>query len=216
VDPAAGGANGDETAYAIAGFLNGNVYLLSCGGLPGGYELDKLNALADKLRRFKLDGVTIEKNMGFGAFAAVFTPVLRKHLTCQIDEDLVTGQKEKRIIQTLAPVMGRGALIVSPEVVEEDRECCMRHSPQLRTSYSLFYQLGHMTETRGALLHDDRADALEGVVRHFQTAIAQDQEKKLAALRQAELKKLHADPLGYKRYTYTPPAGNNILRRKRR
>lgn len=216
VDPAAGGSNADETAYAVAGFLNGNIVLLDVGGLPGGYDLEKLDELAKRLTKFKIDGVTIEKNMGFGAFAAVFTPVLRKHLQCQIDEELVTGQKERRIIETLAPIMGRGALIVHPDVVERDSEDCARYSPALRQSYSLFFQLSKMSAARNALLHDDRADAVEGVCRHFQKSVAIDQTKRIASQRASELAKLMKDPLGHNRYRNGPGAPTNMMRHRRR
>ena len=214
VDPAAGGANGDETAYAIGGFLNGNIYLLSAGGIPGGYRLDLLEELARRLARYKLDGVTIEKNMGFGAFKEVFAPVLRKVITCQIDDDLVSGQKEMRIINTLAPVMGRGSLIVHPDVLLEDADCCAGYTAALRQSYSLFFQLAKMSSTRGALIHDDRCDALEGLVRHYQQALAQDQEKAVAAVKEAEMRKLRENPLGYRNHTYTNTVPN--MRRRNR
>lgn len=126
VDPAAGGANGDETAYAVGGMLNSNIILVGAGGVAGGYDLMKLEDLAQRLVKHKLTRCVIEKNMGYGAFAVVFTPVLQRIAKdaglppVQVDEELVTGQKEVRIINTLAPVMGRGSLILSPDVVEED------------------------------------------------------------------------------------------------
>lgn len=183
VDPAAGGANGDETAYAVGGFLNGNIYVLSVGAVPGGYELGKLEALAERLAKWNPAGVTIEKNMGFGAFAAVFTPIMRAKLpNCGVDDDLVTGQKELRIINTLAPVMGRGALIFTPEAIEEDDRCCMAHAPALRQTYSVFFQLAKLSQQRNALVHDDRADAVEGLVRKFQATLARDQSTEVARL----------------------------------
>lgn len=217
IDPAAGGANADETAFAIGGFLNGNVYLQAIGGVPGGYDLDKLEALADILSKYNLDGVTIEKNMGFGAFAAVFTPILRKKVQCQIDEDLVSGQKEARIIETLAPVMGRGSLIVESAVVDMDQHYCARYGPQVRQHYSLFYQLAKMTKARGAVPHDDRADALEGLVRRYQEALAKDQNKDLEAKRKAEWEKAMKDPLQHNRFKKTSGhSGANTLRHRRR
>lgn len=215
VDPAAGGANADETAWAVGGFLNGNITLLSAGGLAGGYSEDSLEALAKILARFKLDGITIEKNMGFGAFRQVWTPILRKHLQCQLADDLVTGQKELRIINTLSPIMGRGALLIDEAVIEEDRACCERYSPAVRQSYSLFYQLAKMSAARNAMLHDDRADALEGLCRHFQDAIALDQKKGLEKLQA----KLHAesikDPVGHNRYGDAKQGRLSMLRRRR-
>lgn len=222
IDPAAGGkVSQDETAWAIGGFLNGNVYLLSAGGMVGGYDEDKLRHLAKVLARFntngwKLDVIKIEKNMGYGAFRAVMLPILREAgLNCQVEDDLVTGQKELRIINTLAPVMGRGALIVDEAVVEEDAATCARHDASSRQNYSLFSQLAKMTQQRQALVHDDRIDALEGLVRHFSESIAQDQKKNLEGQREREYQKSIADPLGHNRYTKGQHS-NNMMRHRRR
>lgn len=196
VDPAAGGANGDETAYAVGAFLNGNVYLLAVGAVPGGYEDDKLNELADKLLRFPIAGVTIEKNLGYGAFSTIFTTKLVKKAADlgvpvpSIEDDLVIGMKEARIIETLEPVMGRGSLIVTSDCLEEDRLCCARYSSADKQLYSFVYQLAKMQKVRNALVHDDRADAIEGLVRRFQRLLVADQDKaadkhRAAALQEA-------------------------------
>lgn len=214
VDPAAGGANGDETAYAIGGFLNGNIYLLSAGGAPGGYDLPVLEILADKLAAYPLDGVMIEKNMGFGAFAAVFKPILAKKINCQVQEELVSGQKELRIINILAPVIGRGALIVTDNVFDEDNDSIARYSPATRLTFSLFYQMAHLSAARNALVHDDRLDALAGLVNIFKVAIAKDQSKEVERLQAAALKLLRSDPLGYNRYDAPKPRGTSLLNRR--
>lgn len=215
VDPAPGGANGDETAYAIGGFLNGNIILLAAGGIPGGYEEEKLVRLAKIMAGYKLDGITIEKNMGFGAFREVWTPILRKHMQCQLEDDLVTGQKETRIIGTLAPIMGRGALIIDEQVIEEDRMCCAQYTTSLQQSYSLFYQLAKMNAARGALVHDDRADAVEGLCRHYQAAIAQDQAKGLLKLQAKAHAESIKDPCGHDRYSTKAPGRQSMLKRRR-
>lgn len=221
IDPAGGGANADETAYAVLGFLNGNVYLLRVGGIPGGYEEDKLATLAQRIKPFALLGqgplvVKIEKNMGYGAFRAVFTPVLRKEIpSAGIEDDLVTGQKETRIINTLEPVMGRGALIITEDAVRHDLETSSMYAPALRLTYSFFYQLAKISKTRNALVHDDRLDAVEGGVRHFTEAIALDQKKQIAALQAKAHAEAIADPLGYNRYSQPKRAGVSMLKRKR-
>jgi hypothetical protein len=222
VDPAAGGVNADETAWAIGAFLNGNIYLLSVGGVPGGYDEEKLLALARALCRFKLDGLTIEKNMGFGAFREVFTPILRKVQKemslpqCDISDDLVVGQKELRIINTLSPIVGRGALIVDSAVIDEDRRYAEVYPPSLRQSYSLFYQLHKLSAIRNALIHDDRADALEGLCRHYQEAIALDQAKGLASVRAKALAESIKDPCGHNRYSSIADQKRNSMLRRRR
>jgi len=215
IDPAAGGANGDETAWAIGGSLNGNIILLSCGGIPGGYTLEKMTYLADKMQSWGVGRVVIEKNMGYGAFAAVWTPVLRSKHVCDIEEDLVSGQKEARIINTLSPVMGRGALIVSESVIEEDREHCQRYTAALAPTYSLFNQLAKITLQRDALVHDDRADALEGLVRTLQPSLARDQELGLKKAQDKAYKEMVADPCGYRRYDAPPNKGVSMLRHRR-
>lgn len=216
VDPAGGGANADETAYAIGGFLNGNIYLLAVGGIAGGYEENKLDLLAKRLARYKPNGVTIEKNMGFGAFRAVLQPILRRELpSCQVVDDLVHGQKEARIISTIEPIMGRGALIIDEGAVREDLETSQQHPPASRLTYSFFYQLAKMSIVRNALIHDDRVDAVEGLCRHFSAAVALDQRKLLEQMTAKAHAEAIYDPLGYKRYSASAPKGPSMLRNRR-
>lgn len=221
IDPAGGGANADETAYAIGGFLNGNVYLLAIGGIPGGYDEDKLTTLAERIKPYAdlASGqmiVKIEKNMGFGAFRAVFTPILRKHVPqAGIEDDLVTGQKEARIINTLEPVIGRGSLIITESAVKHDLETSSLYAPNLRLTYSFFYQLAKISLTRNALIHDDRLDAVEGLVRHFTEALALDQKKQIAALTAKAHAEAISDPLGYNRYSAPKKNGSSMLKRRR-
>lgn len=200
IDPAGGGMNADETAYAVTGFLNGNVFLLDVGGLPGGYDVKQLEALAQRLAKWKPSRVIIEKNMGFGAFREVFVPVLHRVHKCAIEDDLVHGQKELRIISTLEPIIGRGALIVNKAIIEQDQQDCARYDGKNRLSYSFFHQLAKVTKERGALLHDDRLDAVEGAVRYWQAMLALDQKKTVERQRAIEHKAMIADPLGHKRY----------------
>lgn len=224
IDPAAGGANADETAYAVGCFLNGNVWCLAAGGVPGGYELPKLEELARRLLPHRPALVKIEKNMGYGAFRAVFAQVLHAvfkeaGVTAPgLEDDLVTGQKEARIINTLSPVMGRGALIVAESVFEEDARCCAAYPPATSNSYSLFHQLAHMSMQRGALEHDDRADALEGMVRHFQEQLVQDQKRQLESQRQREYEALKKDLFGDGRHLRGGPTRytQSTLRHRRR
>jgi hypothetical protein len=224
IDPAAGGANADETAYAVGCFLNGNVWCLSAGAVPGGYELEKLRELARRLLPHRPKLVKIEKNMGYGAFRAVFTQVLHDvfkeaGLPCPgLDDDLVTGQKEARIINTLSPIMGRGALLIAESVFEEDARCCAGYAPAVQNSYSLFYQLAHMSLLRNALEHDDRVDALEGLCRHFQEQLTQDQKRQLDSKRAQEFEAMRKDLFGDGRHMRggPPKFANTLLRHRRR
>ncbi|APL99505.1 terminase large subunit [Aquamicrobium phage P14] len=212
VDPAGGGANGDETGYAVSAFLNGNVFILACGGLPGGYGEENLLALASIAMRWQVNKVIIEKNFGHGAFKAVWTPILLKLYTCAVEDDYVTGQKERRICDTLEPVIGRGALVFSEAIIEEDRECCARYSPEHRATYSLFHQINKMTREPKCVKHDDRIDALEGSVRYWQAQLAIDQDKALEEDETAKRLAFLQNPLGHP----MAPTSSNLFNKYRR
>lgn len=211
IDPAGGGKNGDETAYAVTGFLNGNVYLLAVGGIPGGYSIDQLTRLAVIAAKWKCNKVIIEMNMGYGAFRSVWLPILREHTQCAVEDDYVSGQKELRIIETLEPVIARGSLIVSESVIDEDRDTAAVHEPAKRKLYSLFHQLSKITRDRGALFHDDRVDAVEGAVRHWVTMLAINQQAAIKSSQaKVELEKLK-NPLGYRNYAGPKIGGGSLF-----
>lgn len=207
IDPAGGGINADETAYAVTAFLNGNVFVLEVGGIPGGYNIEHLEELASRVAVWKPQTVIIEKNMGFGAFREVFLPVLALKHKCSVEDDYVTGQKEKRIIGTLEPVIGRGALIVNESVIERDMADCERYPARDRLTYSLFYQMSKITVDRGSLVHDDRLDALEGAVRYWQEKLAIDQQESVKRQREKDYLAMIADPL-MKRRNDPPKRGS--------
>lgn len=214
IDPAPGGVNGDESGYAIVGMLNGNIFVLDVGGVPGGYEMDKMEALADIAKEWDVNVVQIEKNMGYGAFLQIFLPILRaKHPTSEIKEDYVTGQKETRICATLEPVLGRGSLVINEDIIEKDWATAQRYGAKVALTYSFFYQLSKLTRDKNSLSHDDRVDALEGAVRFFQEALALSQKearKRAEALAYAQFTK---DPLGRGRYGNPRPQGSSLLDR---
>lgn len=200
VDPAGGGANADETAYAVCGLLNGTIFVLAIGGIPGGYGLDQMQTLADIVAKWKPNKLIVEKNMGYGAFTAVWLPVLRKALPeSSVTDDYVTGQKEKRIIGTLEAIIGRGALVFLESAVESDADHCAVYTGGIAITYSVFHQLAKITPQKNALVHDDRADALEGACRDLQSRLTVDQDKRAEELKQAELAAFMADPFGHKR-----------------
>lgn len=200
VDPAGGGVNGDETGYAIIYGLNGNVFLMDCGGVPGGYNPVQMETLRDKAVEWGVHEVLVEKNLGNGAFLAVWLPILRQKWKGAVSEDYVTSQKEARIIGTLEPVMGRGALIVNESIVEEDQARIARYAANRQQSYSFFFQLARLTRERSSLLHDDVLDAVEAGVRKYMHGLSIDQEEEVRKAQEAELAAFLADPLQHNRY----------------
>lgn len=212
VDPAGGGKNGDETGYAVVGFLNSTLFLLAAGGIAGGYSVEGMKYLAEIAKEWNVSLIRVEKNMGYGAFSAVWLPILRNvHPTAGIEDDLVHGQKELRIIETLEPIIARGSLVINEDVIEEDNAACQKHELAKRPLYSLFFQMKKITRDRGALAHDDRLDALEGACRYFVAEMAMDQQKAVDAQRRQEHAELMRDPLGKGRYDYMAPKTNNSV-----
>lgn len=202
IDPAGGGINGDETAYCIADLLNSNVFAQDIGGIPGGHDPEKLQFLADKAVEWRPTIIKIEKNMGFGLFREVLQPILKAAFDKaglpmpSIDDDLVVGQKETRIIGTVEPVLGRGSLIINEAILEQESVSISRYDVKVRLTYSFLFQLATLTRDKNSLKHDDRVDVLEGAIRHFSAALAVDQSKAIEALRQRELAAFIRNPLG--------------------
>lgn len=182
LDPAGGGANGDETAWAITRFAGNSVYVLAIGAAPGGVHPDNLKIIAKAITDNKVNYVAVEKNFGNGIFAAV----LREHLqkvkyNIAIEDVWESGQKELRIIDVLEPVINSGRLVMDEDLVKEDWQVCSMHAIADRPSYSLFYQMSRITRERGALLHDDRVDALAGAVRHWHEHLHKDVHQAVAS-----------------------------------
>jgi len=201
IDPAGGGVNGDETAYAVADLLNSNIFVQAWSGIPGGHDREKLGALANVAVRYRPTIIKVEKNMGFGLFREVLQPILKAAFDKAglpmpaIEDDLVVGVKEARIIGTLEPVLGRGSLIINEDILTQEAESVSRYDVKVRITYSGLFQMATLTRDKNSLRHDDRVDALEGAVRHFAAALAVDQTKAIEALRQRELAAFTKNPL---------------------
>lgn len=196
IDPAGGGKNGDETAYVVTRFLAGKIFLATVGAIPGGYATENLERLARVAKQFKPDKITIEENFGKGAFAKVFTPILLKEYPCSIEEVYETGQKELRIIDTLEPIISNHKLIVDPELLHDDWASVQKYPVEQRPTYSMFFQMARITRERGALVHDDRLDALAGSCRYWVNALAHDEAKAAARAKEEAYRQLMQDPLG--------------------
>lgn len=158
IDPS--GRGSDELAYCVVGVLNGQIFLLKQGGLQGGYNNENLEFLAQIAKDFKVNKIIIESNFGDGMFTTLLNPVLRKKYKCCIEEVRHNTQKEKRIIDTLEPVMNQHKLIVDKSVIREDNKSIEIYPLEKQQQYSLFYQMTRLTKDRGCLGHDDRIDCL--------------------------------------------------------
>ena len=196
VDPSGGGKNGDELAYAITGFLTGRVWLYAVGGMRGGVGEEQLDWLTAVAAKWKPSHISVEKNFGNGAFKAVWEPQLLKKHRCGIEDVWESGQKELRIIDTLEPMIGSGKFAVHEDVLHEDWKQCQKYPADLRSTFSMFWQLSRLTREPKALIHDDRLDAVAGSARYWVEALAQDELKAVAAAKQEQYNKTMNNPLG--------------------
>lgn len=187
IDPAGRGDN--ELAYNITKQLHGRIFLLAEGGLSGGYADDNLVLLAKLAREFKVNYCIIEANMGDGMFTKIFRPVLAKYHECTIEEVKHSTQKEKRIIDTLEPVMNQHRLVVDYGLVKKELHEITSDVDERRRSKSLFYQLTRIFREKGALKYDDRVDCLAIAVAYWVESMARDRDRAVQEFEERELQK---------------------------
>lgn len=200
IDPAGGGT--DEIGYAVGFAVGPFVHAAEVGGLKGG--LNKVNEaeLCNIMRRNKVERIKVESNMGHGLFEINVRAILNatddlKHLAGAVSGEYSTGQKERRIIDSLVSPMQRHRVIVHQRVFEADTRCNLQHSIEARPQYSLWYQLSNITTDRNSLQHDDRLEALAGVVREFKDELDKDEHKAAAQRKEQEYREFMQDPMGY-------------------
>lgn len=196
VDPAGGGQNGDELAYAVTGLIAGRVCLAAVGGMIGGYTQDHFDWLTAVALRWKPKQIDIEENFGKGAFSKAWQPTLLKAHRCGIEDVWESGQKELRIVDVLEPMVSSGKFLVHEDVIAEDWDAVQKYPADRRSTYSLFWQMARLTRDKGSLIHDDRLDAVAGSARHWVEALAIDDEKTKAQAKTEAYRKLMNNPLG--------------------
>jgi hypothetical protein len=194
IDPS--GRGKDETGYAVVKALAGNLFLTEAGGLTGGYEIETLESLAYAAKRNQVKYIIIEANFGDGMFTQLLKPILARIYPCTVEEVKHSTQKEARIIDTLEPVMSGHRLIVDQKVIQKDYDTASD------IKYSLFYQMTRLTRDRGAIVHDDRLDALAMAVNYWVETMGRDNNKASRELNSQamdkELKKFMSSILGTK------------------
>jgi hypothetical protein len=167
IDPSGRGV--DKTGYAVLKMLHGVLYLTAIGGLDGGYSGQTLNKLANIAKEHKVNDIIIESNFGDGMATALLKPILAEIHPCNVEEVRHSIQKEKRIIDTLEPIMNGHRLVVDEDIIKDDFKVEPHHQ--------LFKQMTRITRDRGALRHDDQIDALAIAANYWVERMDRDQEK---------------------------------------
>jgi hypothetical protein len=169
----------------------------------------------DAVVRWNPDKLIIEKNMGHGAYTQVLLPLLRaKGCLCAVEDVFETGQKELRIIETIEPVMGRGSLVIDEDVLANDWASTAHQPTDKRQLFTLMFQFTKVTRDRGALVKDDRLDALAGAIAYFIGALGQDAQRKEADLSARKFAEWAADPLNHKRYQHAVQRFASTIRKR--
>lgn len=177
IDPA--GRGKDETGFAVCKMLNGFLYVPAAGGLQGGYSEETLKYLCVLAKEHNVNTIIVESNFGDGMFVELIKPILTKVHPCTIEEVRHSTQKERRIIDTLEPVMAGHKLIIDPEVIKNDFRTAQDYPNESSLKYQLIYQLSRLTRDRGAITHDDRLDALSIAIAYWTEQMAQDASQKM-------------------------------------
>ena len=198
IDPKGGGA--DSVGYAVGGILNGIIYAIDVGGFAAGQDgtsdviMRKLALLA---ATYGIKRVIVESNWGgskdVSTYAKLLQPFMAKHNgPTQIETNYVQGQKERRILDCLEPIVNTHRLVFS----EKTARCI-----------ALTYQFTHLTRESGALSHDDEIDALYGMVSRFTHLVVLDPEQ-----READRRKVEAEQLAREWDQWTQKHGQSYVK----
>lgn len=172
VDPA--GRGRDELAWAVLAEYGGNFTLLESGGSTLGYEDVVLEHIAKTAKKWNVNYVIAEANMGSGMFTALLKPHMLRHHPVTIEEVIHSIRKEHRLCDTLGPIIQQHRLSVLSRVLKQDYKL-LDEDPEHGYSRSLAWQLSRLTDEKGCLDHDDRIDALAIALAYYVEAAAQDQ-----------------------------------------
>jgi hypothetical protein len=192
IDPSGRGA--DKTAYAVLKMLHGVLYLTAIGALDGGYNDETLKQLSQIAKTHDVNYVVIESNFGDGMATALLKPVMANIHPCEIEEVRHSIQKEKRIIDTLEPIMNTHRLVIDEGLIKDDF--------RLEPDHQLFRQMTRITRDKGALRHDDQIDALAIAANYWVERMDRDQQlsynQHKADLVDAELEQFMESAIGRK------------------
>lgn len=177
IDPS--GRGSDETAICIASFCNGYVHIHKLIGLDGGYDDGTLKKIAKLVLEYKIKHVRFESNFGDGAFGKLLQPFIAKYCgPVAVTEWRATTNKERRILDSLEPVMSQHRLVMDTRTIRDEETQ---------------RQITRMQDSRGALAHDDRIDVLAAAVEYFKDALSLDVDTAVYKNANKKQERIYAD-----------------------
>jgi len=152
IDPSGRGA--DETGICIASFSNGYVFIHELLGLEGGYDKSVLMRISKLAYQYDVGHIRVEANYGDAMFNSLLRPVIAESCgQVAIDEYKVTGQKERRILAALEPIMSQHRLVFDSKAARDETNQ---------------RQITRLTDRKGSLTHDDRVDVLSAACSYWE------------------------------------------------
>ena len=205
IDPS--GRGQDETGYCIMSMLNGYLYVHECSGISGGYTKETLTQLAELAKKYNVKEIQVESNFGDGMFNELLKPYLMKIYPVTLSEVRHSTQKERRIIETLEPLMNQHKIVISPTLIENDYSSTKHLPPEKAPKYRLLHQLTRVTQSRGSLAHDDRLEVLSMAAHYWVEAVGQDVDRRMKEDKeerlQNELDRFMDNAIGYSKPSNT-------------
>jgi hypothetical protein len=163
------------------------VYVLDFGGTRKGYSDEALMFLSQKAEEYKVNEIVPEKNFGSGMFTELFKKMLIQVYPCTVIDDFnVSGQKEARIIDNIAPILTNHQLVFNEEAIQREAEWIQK-DPAANLVYGLMYQLTHVTYDKGSLTHDDRLDALAIALQYVADMVITSDTQRLKLIKEKEM-----------------------------
>lgn len=188
IDPS--GRGKDETGYAVVAYLNSQLFVLAAGGLAGGFEENVVEDLAKLAAQYRVNSIIVESNFGLGMFEALLKPkLIDAGHTAAVEQVRHSIQKERRIADTLEPIVSQHRLIIDPQVIIEDYNSTRNYPPDERVHRCLMHQMSRLTRDKGALKFDDRLDALSMACAFWAENMALHRDQEVAAAKNARYQK---------------------------
>ena len=214
IDPAGGG--GDELTWAIGCSVGAYIHILHVGGVLGGLDQKNTDHMVEVFKEYGVTDIRVESNMGHGLFEINLRKAFEEAgLDIPVSGEYSTGQKERRIIDSLVSTLQRHYIVLHQSVFEADEFYNKQHG-QLATDRSVFYQIDNITTDRNSLKHDDRVEALAGVVRLLKHDLALDEAAEIEKREQREIQEFLNDPMGYGTVQQVSGGTRSRLRTRRR
>lgn len=192
IDPS--GEGKDETAWCVTACRTGRIYLLDLQADIRGYRQEVLQRIADTAKKWGVNSIYVEDNMGLGMMASLLSPVLKRINHSCIIETVRVGKafKERRIMSVLEPLVSSHRLVMNLDIMREDYKAASNYGIEdtKKRFYRFAYQFTRIREIRGCLPHDDRVDVLASGCQYWAERLIQAEEE---AEEEADRARLNAE-----------------------